>query len=52
MIWMNMGPRGRMNGHRGLHGGFIDGLIALLIGGCAVTLIAAGLIFRKRSARA
>ena len=45
MIWMNMGPRGRMNGRRGLHGGFINGLIALLIGGCAVTLIAAGLIF-------
>lgn len=46
MFWMkNRGPRGRANGHRGLRGGFIDGLIALLMGGCAAALIAAGLIF-------
>ena len=33
MIWMNMGPRGRMNGHRGLGSGILPGLLGLIFGG-------------------
>ena len=47
MIWMNMGPRGRMNGHRGLGSGILLGLLGLIFGGWILlamlgTLIGAG----------
>lgn len=45
MIWMNnMGPRGRMHGHRGSIGGFLAGLLALMMGGWIILAVVAALI--------
>ncbi len=49
MIWMNMGPRGRMNGHRGLGSGLLLGLLGLIFGGWILlavlgTVIGAGVL--------
>ena len=45
MIWMNnMGPRGRIHGHRGSVGGFLAGLFALMMGGWIIFAAVAALI--------
>lgn len=45
MIWMNnMGPRGRLHGHRGSIGGFLFGLLALMLGGWIILAAVAALI--------
>ena len=52
MIWMknmNMGPRGRIHGHRGSVGGFLAGLLVLMMGGwiilAAVTALILSVVF-------
>lgn len=45
MIWMNnMGPRGRLHGHRGSIGGFLAGLLALILGGWIILAAVVALI--------
>ena len=41
---MNMGPRGRLHGHRGSIGGFLAGLLVLMMGGWIILAAAIALI--------
>ena len=41
---MNMGPRGRLHGHRGSVGGFLAGLLVMMMGGWIILAAAFALI--------
>ena len=44
MFWFNMGPRGRMFGHRGFRPGIFLGFIGLLFGGWIILAVLGGLL--------
>lgn len=44
MFWFNMGPRGRMFGHRGFRPGIFLGVLGLLFGGWIILAVLGGLL--------